>query len=298
MSSFLPDLERELRAAHPRRRAARRRAAAGRALRSAPLVLAIVVTLATAAAFVIAVGREGTRESAAPGRDAVQPPSATTPDDPTGTLPRGSVAVLDGTRRPRIAALVADYLRAQTPVTLTDKTGGRPPTGPTTVFYAPGFERKARGLAASLAAGTRALDARTRNAARAADLVVVLGADVRGAREFALMQRRPFERVGTVRVLDREDGPDVISLEASGLGPGRLGLWLTDPDDGEERFDFLGFTPPPVDGRLDFLLEASEPLDYALTVSREDGRPGRTPGPEVAFAHMLCSDEDCAYYGP
>jgi hypothetical protein len=274
MTDFLSDLERQLVAAHPRRRAARRRAAAGRALRAAPAVVAVLAVLAGAGAFVLSVGgeREAAERGAAPVREDVPTLGASTGElDP---LPRGGLAILNGTTRPNLAAQMVGFLR---PVGLV--VGGNAPRQDlrrTRVRYAPGFRDAAMQIGAILDSRVSPLDAETRKAARAADLVVEVGSDVRGSRLAPLRPVEPGAEAGTVAVLDKAGPDDVLRITTVRYRRSPAdGVWIADSAGRNPRF--LGFTGGPSGLRkLEITVSPGVELrGRRLILSREENRPDR-----------------------
>jgi hypothetical protein len=117
MSPFLDELEQQLRDAHPRRHAARRRARVARAAAAAPAAGLAVLALGGGAAAVAALGDA---EQAGPAGDAptaaapapvpVGPAVAGPREEASRTLAPRSVAVLNGTTQPGLAAAVARFV--------------------------------------------------------------------------------------------------------------------------------------------------------------------------------------------
>jgi LytR cell envelope-related transcriptional attenuator len=280
MTDFLSDLERELLAAHPRRGAARRRATAARVLRAAPAALVVAAVLAGAIAFVLTVGRDAPRHSApatpSPPVPVIEPPA----------LPTGSVAVLNGTTTPGLAAAVADFLSHRVRVAMTGDDV-RTDLWRTVVRYAPGHQAEAKRLATALDAPARPLTAAVRNAAEAADVVVEVGRDVRGSRDVALTSASDGRAVGIVQILDRDAGRDVVSIYARLRRTDFDTVWLVSGEGPHPRGRLLGFAGPP-EGSDPRVLETGFLADLRgrrLVVSREGReRPGPRPREIVAVA--------------
>lgn len=261
MSTFLSDLERELRDAHPRRRAARRRAAAARAVTHAPIALLVVAVLAGATAFVVSVGGESSRQATHEGPDRAMPPAG----DPLGA---GSVAVLNATKRPGLAAEVADYLGDGIGIAHVGN-GPYASRGATTVAFAPGSSRKAQRIAERLGSvPTQPLDEPTRAAARGAEVVVEVGLDVHGAEVTPLLRVADRVAVGRAAVLDRRGAHDVVSLSARMKRTGQAAVWLDDPHD-DAPAGHLGFVASDSRRTLEVTFSAPRTRGRRLIVSRE-----------------------------
>lgn len=170
---FLDALERELRAAHPRRRAARRRAAADRVLQAAPAATGLLLVAGVGIALSGALEGEG---PSSPVRPAAPPP----PTTPGGAALQGvRVAVLNGTPSTGLARRVGDRLRAAGATLGTLANGPDPRTPQTLVLHRPGASGAASRVLAVVGLGrTGSLDAATRRLASEADVVVVAGADL------------------------------------------------------------------------------------------------------------------------
>lgn len=178
MSDFLTDLERQLLAAHPRRRAARRRATAGRVLREAPVVLLVLAVLGGAVAFVAQVGSgdPGTAPATAPASPITSEPTFAATDPP---LAAESLVVLNASGRPGRGQAVADVVALRRPVA----TVGTAPAllRRSVVAYTRGQGRAARRVANGLGLDLRLLRDGEPVAARRAGIVVLVGEDVLGA---------------------------------------------------------------------------------------------------------------------
>ena len=283
MSTFLDDLERELLAAHPRRRAARRRATAGRALRAAPVALLLLV----AGAFVVTVG----------GEDASRPVSDTPPrEDFAPDLPEEPVAVLNGSTRTGLARMVADALGVAGPGRPRDELGNAPPpqVRRTLVEYAPGHEDVALRMGNRLGAVVRPITPGVRAATGDAAVAVVAGSEIRRVRSGTL--RPPGERGaahGSAAIVDR--GRDSrVSVDAVVPAGGRYGVWIvlasrsTDVRPG--RALFVGFAEKSGSARLRGVRRMSPRVTEtasSVVVSREPSDVvGRRPADPVLLARL------------
>lgn len=273
MSTFLDDLERELLAAHPRRRSARRRATAGRIAATAPVVLVVLLTLAGAGAFLLSVRGE---DAARPVATSPEPPPAAFAAD----LPAEGVAVLNGTTVAGLGGKVSDLIGAGGPNRPRDEVGNAP-TGEVTrtrVAFAEGHREAARRVAFRLGGIARPLDAKLRAAApEGAALVVVVGRDLLRVRSGTL---RPPGEGGVARgnagIVERS-GPDVVSVDAFVTPAPNYAIWLL-----TERGDatLVGFAADPVRAqrRLHGTREIRVPAGTRkLIVTREKNPQPRRP---------------------
>jgi hypothetical protein len=286
MSSFLTDLERDLVAAHPRRRAARRRAALGRTAHAAPVVVLLAAVLLGAGTFLLAVGRDDEERAATPGPSPAAVPPTLRERDPADAGER--VAVLNGTTKPGLGRAVRDFLEPEIRIgTIANAPNAR--VARTTVAFARSARARARGfrVGSLLDAPARRLDARTREAAAGADVAVVVGRDLRGISTAPLIAVGGG-RIGTVDVLDR-GSRGLMAVEAS-VRPARrgraYGLWAAGPG---ERLRFLGFPTPQGGDRLSAFAAVRPPSQISeVVVSAESSRrpPGRTPANPVAVARF------------
>lgn len=287
MSGFLDELERELLAAHPRRRRARTRAFAGRAAGMSALLAIIGV----AGAFVLSVGREqhsGGTASPPPAQPAPapQPLPSTAPPSPTEPLPAlppGSIAVLSGTERAGVAAGVATAIRARYEVGYIGKSVRRDGTR-TVVFHAPNFKRAAELVAQDLGASLTTMDATARDAGRGAHIVVEVGRDVLGAAAGALHRPGDGAAMGEISAL-RYAGRTVVTLTPQ-LERGRHAVWATRTAAAPK---FLGFLPQARPARrvaVTFAIDhATHARGILITRQRSSRRP-RTPGAGVLVANI------------
>ena len=290
MSGFLDELERELLAAHPRRRRARARAAAGRAAGA----LALVAIVAVAALFVVSVGREGPgggtaspAPSDAPGPAPAPLPStaSTTPAEPMPSLAPGSIAVLNGTPRPELGVGVANFIRPRYDVGYVGEGARREGTR-TVVFYAPGFKRAAELVAQDLGASLTTMDATARNTGRGADVVVEVGRDIRAAGAATLHAPRDTAPRGDLLTLRYADRTAVTMTPELSSGR-RYAAWATRSG---ARPRFLGFLPEVRSGRktvVTFAIRRRAVRDRRLIVTRQrTARRPRSPGPTLLTADL------------
>jgi hypothetical protein len=283
MTDFLAELEAELRTAHDRRHAARRRAAAETALRRLPVAVAIMIAVGGAGGFLaVTAGDHG--RSGAPGRSAAVSPLPSEPllSTSQSPLPRGSVTVLNATGRPGAAGHVARVLQLGTAIAEVGLDSG-PKRAVTVVRYAPGFDRQATALAHHLLAGAalEPLDPATRNAARAADIVVEVGDDLDTA---TTTVRAPDAAVAAGGVVGRIErgGERVVTISA--MLPRGVSYAVWTQGDGRPRF--AGFATP-VTGTRPWTAVLSPSMvgkARSILVTRESTDRPRTPGPVVLAA--------------
>lgn len=280
MSAFLSELERELRAAHPRRRAARRRASAARAVRAAPVAVVVLLVLAGATAFVLAVGREEARVGAT---------SAPAPAEilaPPGDGAAGRrLTVVNATSTPGLDARVARFLRPGDPVArVTD--GARAGVERTTVWYAPGSRGAAEEIALLVGVPARPLGPAVRVTAPGASVVVEVAEDITGVGSTPLLDARGRQVPGRLDFLLRRGRPAVVSLRAP-REPGRSdGIWLLDTGAEPRAPRFLGYVPPG-SRTLEAFFPVSLRRGARLVLSREVGREvGREPRQVLLYADV------------
>lgn len=222
MSTFLDDLERELLAAHPRRRSARRRATAGRIAATAPLVLVVLLTLAGAGAFLLSVGGE---DAARPGATSPEPPP---PAGFAADLPMQGVAVLNGTAEAGLGRKVADLLGTGGSARPRDTVENAPPptVRRTRVEYADGHREAARRVAFRLRAIARPIDADLRAIAGDAAIVVVVGEDLRRVRSGTLRSPTEGGRARGIAGIVERDGNAVVSVDAAPSPGSVYAIWM------------------------------------------------------------------------
>lgn len=217
MTSFLDDLERELRAAHPRRRRAARRAAIERGARRAPAAVATVAVLGGATAFVVSTGDDPARHSAA----------QTGAGDPGDRVPAGTIAVMNGTRNAGMARAVSEFLRPRHRTVVTADIDAAGTNAPTTVYFERGHESEARALAREAGFAWARMTERVRDVAGGAQLAVEVREDVTGGRTVAL--RDPAgRRRGTLTTLTT-GGATRIEIQARVDDLRFLAVWLRGP---------------------------------------------------------------------
>ena len=289
MSGFLDELERELVAAHPRRRRARRRMLAARA----STAMAFLAIVGVAGLFVLSVGRESTGGSASRPSSAEPGPApaglpSTAPAPPPEAMPAvppGSVAVLDGTTRPGLAEGVANFIRPRYEVGFIGLSARREATR-TVVFHEPEFRRAAELVAQALGASLTTMDATARDAARGAGIVVEIGRDIRGAESLMLHAPGSTEPRGGLTTLRRADRTLVTMTPK--LSPGRLYATWTRSATGRPA-KFLGFLPEVRAKRpvvVTFVIRtAARGRELFITRQRSPRRP-RSPGPTVLTAGL------------
>ncbi|HEX8121936.1 MAG TPA: LytR C-terminal domain-containing protein [Solirubrobacteraceae bacterium] len=277
MTDFLADLERELRAAHPRRGAARRRATAGRVLRAAPAALLLVAVLAGATAFVLSVGHDERRSSA----PATPPPPQIQPPSPAPKDRR--LVVLNGTTVPGLGRAVADFLSSRWgQATVTN--AARQDVWRTIVRFAPGHANDGKALAHSIEAQPSPMDRETRALAPGADLVVVVGRDVRGARIAYLRAAATREVVGTVAILERNAGRSAFSIHAKLRRTDFDAVWLVSGPGERPRGRLLGYVGGAKGTSTLDTMFLADTRGRRIVISREgSGRPGPRPRDIVAF---------------
>ncbi|WP_205697181.1 LytR C-terminal domain-containing protein [Conexibacter sp. SYSU D00693] len=184
MNDFLDDLERELRDAHPRRRAARRRAAVGAAVRRAPAVVGVLAAVALGVALTGVLGGDGEDEGAGVPAATSTTPALTVPggavDVEDRTLLAGvRVAVLNETTTTGLARAVGERLEHHGADLRTVTSGPNQTRQRTAVVFREGH-REAAARVARVLGVDRVSPLRTTTAAiagRDADVVVLAGAD-------------------------------------------------------------------------------------------------------------------------
>lgn len=215
MTDFLAELERELLAAHPKRRAARRKATAGRALRAAPVALIVTAVVGGAGTFVVSTANEHENRVATP------PPKAGAPADP-GRAWGGEVAVLNTTTRAGIAGDVADFLLPDHEVGTVTNASFRGHEL-STVMYAPGHRDQARSIARTLDAELRELMPEVAEEGEGGDVVVLVAKDVR---RVGTRRLNGPDAAGSVSALRLRDGHVALRVEGAGLRSGTYTMFL------------------------------------------------------------------------